>query len=136
MGADHVEFPLRTSFLASLLVRPLAWGPLVAVLEDEHLAVKMGWLGAARVPLSQIDRIGTMRWPWWAGAGVRISKNLVAFVPSTGRVALVGLSAPASVRAPMRWKTGRLAIAVQDLEEFIDEVAYRRGGLPRMDGEA
>jgi hypothetical protein len=117
-------------------VRPLAWGRLVAAIDGEHLTVRMGWLGAATVPLSQIDRIGTMRWPWWAGAGVRVSKNLVAFVPSTGRVALLELSAPVSVRAPMRWKVERLAIATQDLEEFIDEVAYRRGGLPRVEGEA
>jgi hypothetical protein len=135
MGTDRLEFPLKRSLLASLLVRPLAWGPLVAVLEDEYLTLKMGWLGHARVPLRQIDRLGTMRWPWWAGAGVRISKNLVVFAPSTGRVVLVGLSTPARVRAPMPWTTGRLAVAVEDLDGFMDEIAYRRGGLPRMDGE-
>jgi hypothetical protein len=136
MHADRLEFPLRQSLIASFLVRPLAWGRLIAVLDGASLAVRVGWLGSAKVPLTQIDRIGTMRWPWWAGAGVRISKNLVAFVPSTGEVAVVGLSAPLAVRAPLKWTTGRLAIAVEDVEGFIAAVDRRCGGLPRIEGEA
>lgn len=135
MGADRQEFPLRTSRLAAILVRPLAWGRLVATLDDDHLRVRMGLLGGANVPLDQIARVGAMRWPWWAGVGVRISKNMVAFVPSSGPVALIGLTEPIAVRAPLRWRTGRLAIGVQDIEGFIDEIAHRRGGLPRVDEE-
>ena len=93
----------------------------------------MGILGGATVPLDRIARVGKMRWPWWAGVGVRISKNMVAFVPSSGEVALLGLTEPLKVRAPLRWSTGRIAIAVEDIDAFIDEIAHRRGGLPRLD---
>lgn len=93
----------------------------------------MGLLGHAKVPLSQIARVGKMRWPWWAGVGVRISKNMVAFVPSSGPVALVGLTEPTKVRAPLGWTTGRIAVGVEDIDGFLDEIALRRGGLPRLD---
>ena len=133
MAAERQEFPLRTSKVAAILVRPLAWGPLVAVLEDDYLQIKMGLLGGAKVPLDQIARVGKMRWPWWGGVGVRISKNMVAFVPSSGAVALIGLAEPIKMRAPLPWRSGRLAVGVEDIEGFIDEIAHRRGGLPRLD---
>ena len=133
MPTDRRDFDLRTSFLGAFLVRPLAWGRLFATVDGDGVSVRMGLLGRADLPLAAIDRIGTMRWPWWAGAGVRISKNLVAFVPSTGRVVLIGLSERVKVRAPLPWSTIRVAVAVQDIDGFMDEIARRRGGLPRVD---
>jgi hypothetical protein len=132
---DRQEFPLKTSRLAAPFIRPLAWGPLVASIDDVALEVSMGMLGSARIPLEKIARIGAMRWPWWAGVGVRLGKNMVAFVPSSGRAALVGLTEPVPVRAPMRWHTARIAIAARDVDGLIAAVAARRSGLPRVDEE-
>jgi hypothetical protein len=128
------EFPLRSSRASALLVRPLAWSAPVASIGDEVIEVRVGALGRASIPLDAIARMGAMTWPWWAGIGVRISRGLVAYVPSSGPSALIGLREPIAVRAPFRWQTPRVAIGVLDVEAFLAEIASRRAGIARVDG--
>ena len=120
------HFPLRRSRASWLFLRPLAWGPIEAEVGEAGVTLRMGWIGSAQIPFGKIDRIGRMDWPWWGGLGVRLGRGLVAFVASSGPTALIELSEPIKVRAPLRWTTSRVAIGVDDVEGFIKAVAERR----------
>jgi hypothetical protein len=119
-------FRLRTGRLTWLLVRPLAWGSLVAEIGEDALQVRMGLLGSANVPLASIDRIGRMNWPWWGGIGARLGRKMVAFAPAIGEAVMIELSEPISVRAPLSWKTPRVVVIVEETEAFIDALATAR----------
>jgi hypothetical protein len=124
---DSVKvFPLRRSRLAWIFVGLLAPGRLKATVDNRSMEVRMGLLGRADVPLRLIARISTLRWPWAAGVGVRISRGLVAFVPSSGECVIIETTEPISVRAPLRWTTSRVAIAVEDPEGFAAAIAAAR----------
>ena len=129
-------FALRTGRLTGLLVRPLAWGPLVAEIGDDALVIRMGLLGSATIPLNAIDRIGRMQWPWWGGIGARIGRGMVAFAAATGEAVMIELSAPLRVRAPLPWSTPRIVVVVEETEAFIEAVATaRRDAEVRMLGQ-
>jgi hypothetical protein len=86
----------------------------------------MGWHGRAEIPVARIDRLSTMRWPWWGGFGVRIARGLVAYVGAPGRIVVVDLDEPLSVRAPLPWTARRVGIGVADPEAFMAAVAEAR----------
>jgi hypothetical protein len=109
---------------------PLCPGRPTAVVEGGRLVVRMGLLGSADVPLDRIASIGTMDWPWWAGVGVRIARGLVAFVGASGPVAVLELTEPIEVRAPLKWAATRLAIGAEDVQGFVAAIAEARGGGP------
>jgi hypothetical protein len=119
-------FPLRYSRWAAPFLLPLAFGRPIATVEAAVVRVRMGLLGRADVPVEQVARIGTMRWPWWGGVGARLGKGLVAFVAAPGEAAVLELSEPVSVRAPLPWTTRRLVVGAEDLEGFVDAVARAR----------
>lgn len=120
-------FPLRRSAWALPFLLPLAARRPTAVLDGDRVSVRMGLVGSADVPLAAIDRVGTMRWPWWGGVGARISRGMVAFVGASGPVVVLELSEPLEVRAPLRWTTRRVGVGVEDPEGFMAAVAARRG---------
>lgn len=120
------RFPLRRSALAWPFVGLLAPGGQYATITPEHVEVRVGLLGRARIPLVLIAAISTMRWPWMAGVGVRISRGIVAFVPASGECVVIETTEPISVRAPLSWRTSRVAIAVDDVEGFAAAVAEAR----------
>jgi hypothetical protein len=109
---------------------PLAPGRPAAAIEDGRLLVRMGLLGSADIPLERIARVGTMHWPWWGGVGVRIARGLVAFVGASGPAAVLELTEPVAVRAPLTWSASRVAIGVEDLEGFVAAIAEARGVSP------
>lgn len=119
-------FPLRRTKWAAPFIYPLAPGKLVAEVGDGRLVVRMGLLGSATVPLGLVERVGEMRWPWWGGVGARLGRKLVAFVAAPGRAAMVELSEEVAVRAPLRWRTPRIVIGVEDVEGFARAVALAR----------
>jgi hypothetical protein len=119
-------FPLRRSAWALPILLPLAAGHPTAALEPDRVSVRMGVAGRADVPLSAVDRVGTMHWPWWGGVGARISRGLVAFVGASGPVVVLELSEPLEVRAPLRWTTRRVGIGVEDPDGFMAAVAAAR----------
>lgn len=119
-------FPLRRSALSLPLLLPLAPRRPTATLVDERIEVRMGLHGSADVPLEAIERIGTMRWPWWGGVGARITRGMVGFVGSSGTVIVLELSRPLTVRAPMSWSARRIGIGVEDPEGFMAAVAEAR----------
>lgn len=119
-------FPLRYTRWAAPFLLPLALGRPTAAVEGSHVRVRMGLLGNADVPVAQIDRIGTMRWPWWGGLGARLGKGLVAFVAAPGEAAVLDLREPLTVRAPLPWTTRRLVVGADDLEGFVEAVARAR----------
>jgi hypothetical protein len=86
----------------------------------------MGLHGRADVPVGQIDRVGTMHWPWWGGVGARITGGMVAFVGGPGPLVVLELSGPLKVRAPLSWTARRIGVGVDDPEEFMAEVAAAR----------
>ena len=124
-------FPIRRSRWALPFLWPLSPGTPTASVEDGRLIVRMGLLGGADLPLERIAAIGTMRWPWWGGLGVRIGRGLVGFVAASGQVALVELTEPARVRAPLGWDATSLAIGVEDVDGFIAALAAARRDAPR-----
>jgi hypothetical protein len=120
------DFPLRRAWWALPFVLPLSPARTAAVLTDDAVSIRMGLLGRAEIPLRLVDRIGTARWPWWAGVGVRLVRGTVAFVPDSGTVAQVELSEQLKVRAPLPWRVTRVLVAVEDVPGFIEAVAQAR----------
>lgn len=120
-------FPIRRSRWALPFLVPLAPKRPAAAIEGDRLIVRMGLLGAADLPLSQIARVGTMEWPWWGGVGVRIARGLVAFVGASGPAAVIDLTEPVKVRAPLGWSTDRIAIGAEDVAGLVDAIAQARG---------
>jgi hypothetical protein len=120
------RFPLRRSRLAWPFVGLLAPGGQFATVRAHQVDVRVGLLGQVEVPLHLIGRITTMHWPWIAGVGVRISRGLVAFVPASGDCVVLETTEPIAVRAPLKWTTSRIAIAVQDMEGFASAIAEAR----------
>jgi hypothetical protein len=120
------SFPLRRRWPARILIAPLTPGPWTADLDEETLSVTIGWLGGATIPLRLISRISRLEWPWWAGIGVRLGRGLVAFVPASGPTALVELTEPIALRAPLRWRTRKIAIAAEDVDGLIEAIAAAR----------
>ena len=110
-----------------MFLGPFGAGRPVAELHDDILRVRMGIVGNARIPLGLVVGVGTMRWPWWGGLGVRIARGLTAFVGSSGRAVLLELSEPISVRCPLPWKTRRIAVAVEDVDGLVADLAERSG---------
>jgi hypothetical protein len=98
-------------------------------LDDRHCEIRLGVLGAARIPLELIARVSTMDWPWFAGVGVRIGRGVVGFVSKSGQAVVIELSEPLEVRAPLRWSTQRIAVRVGDPQAFVVALAYRRMAL-------
>jgi hypothetical protein len=79
-------------------------------IDDQTLELRLGALGRASVPLGLIQRASMMKWPWWAGLGVRIGRGVVAFVSESGPVVLLELSASATPRVScMRWQSAGAA---------------------------
>jgi hypothetical protein len=124
-------FPIRRSRWALPFLVPLAPGRPAAVIEDGRLVVRMGLLGRADIPLERIARVGTMHWPWWGGVGVRIARGLVAFIGASGPAALLELTEPTQMRAPLKWTADRVAIGAEDVEGFMAAIAEARGVSPR-----
>ncbi len=111
---------------ATRLLWPLMRGPIAAEITDEVVRVRLGILGRAEIPVALVDRLSTMRWPWWGGLGVRLAPRLVAFATAWGPSALLELSEPVAVRTPFRWSTRRVVISVDDVEGFLRAVAHAR----------
>jgi hypothetical protein len=104
----------------------MAPGPWAAELDEQTLAVGIGWLGRAELPLRLIARVSRLVWPWWAGIGVRLGRGLVAFVLASGPTVLIELTEPIAVRAPLRWHTRRVVIGAEDVDGLIEAVAAAR----------
>ena len=125
-------FPIRCGRWARILLAPLAPRTPTATVDDEKVAVRMGLIGRADIPLAQIEGVGTVQWPKWGGFGVRIARGLVAFVGHSGTLVLVELTAPLRVRAPLGWTASSIAIGAEDVEGLIAAIveARRAAGLP------
>lgn len=120
-------FPLRTSRLSRTFLAPLAPRVPTATIRGDRVEVRMGLLGRADVPLERVAAAGTMRWPWWGGVGVRIARGMVAFVASSGPIAVLDLTEPLAVRAPLRWRARRIGVGAEDLDGFLAALAAARG---------
>lgn len=103
-------------------------------LDESRLRIGMGVLGAATVPLERIAAVGTMRWPWWGGLGVRIARGLTAFVGSSGTAVVLDLTEPLRVRAPLPWRTQKIAVSVEDPDALIEAIVDLREGQVRRMG--
>jgi hypothetical protein len=129
------RFPLARSRWTPWLLGPFGAGRPVAELDERTLRIGMGIVGSGKIPVKLISGIGTMRWPWWGGVGVRIAQGLTAFAARSGRAVILDLSQPVSVRAPLPWKTRRVAVVVDDTEGFIRAVVDARGDEVRRTGD-
>ncbi len=122
------RFPLSRSRWTTPLLGPFGAGRPVVELDDQVLRVGMGALGSARIPVDLISDVGTLRWPWWGGLGVRIARGMTAFVATSGPAVFIDLSEPVSVRAPLKWPTRKVALGVEDVEGLIAALVEARGG--------
>ena len=120
-------FPIRRSRWGLLFLVPRSPERRQATIDGGRLALRMGILGRADVPIDQIASVGTMLWPWWAGLGVRIARGLVAFVGASGPAAVLELTEPTEVRAPLKWTATRIAVGAEDVEALIAAIARARG---------
>ena len=121
------RFPIRRSPWALPFLVPLSARRPYAEVGDGRVVVDMGLLGHADIPVSLIERVGTMNWPWWGGVGARIARGLVAFVgASGGTLVLVELSGPLRVRAPLGWTARKIAIGAEDVEGMVAAIAAAR----------
>ncbi len=118
-------FPLRTARWARILSMTRKRSDIAEV-TDDHVNVKMGWVGHAEIPISRITRVSFHRWPWYGGLGVRIAKGMVAFVPVPGEGALIEVDGKITVHAPAAWETQRVLVAVEDPAAFAEAIAARR----------
>lgn len=127
------RFPIRRSPWALPFLAPLAARRPYAEVGDGRVVVSMGALGHADIPVSLIDRVGTMSWPWWGGVGARIVRGLVAFVgASGGTLVLIELSGPLRVRAPLGWTARKIAVGAEDVEGMVAAItAARRPPSPQ-----
>ncbi|MEZ0285580.1 MAG: hypothetical protein ACAH79_10155 [Thermoleophilia bacterium] len=120
-------FPIRRSRWGLLFLVPRSPERRQATIDGGRLALRMGILGRADVPIDRIASVGTMLWPWWAGLGVRIARGLVAFVGASGPAAVLELTEPTEVRAPLKWTATRIAVGAEDVEGLIAAIARARG---------
>lgn len=120
-------FPIRRSRWGLLFLVPRSPERRQATIDGGRLALRMGILGRADVPVDRIASVGTMLWPWWAGLGVRIARGLVAFVGASGPAAVLELTEPTEVRAPLKWTATRIAVGAEDVEGLIAAIAQARG---------
>lgn len=120
-------FPIRRSPWATLFLVPRH---PAACVDAERLVVRMGALGGADIPLERVAGVGTMRWPWWGGLGARIARGMVAFVGESGPAAVVELTEPTEVRAPLKWAATRIAVGAEDVEGLVAAIAEARGAGP------
>ena len=120
-------FPIRRSRWGLLFLVPRSPERRQATIDGGRLALRMGILGRADVPIERIASVGTMLWPWWAGLGVRIARGLVAFVGASGPAAVLELTEPTEVRAPLKWTATRIAVGAEDVEGLIAAIARARG---------
>lgn len=120
-------FPIRRSRWGLLFLVPRSPERRQATIDGGRLALRMGILGRADVPVDRIASVGTMLWPWWAGLGVRIARGLVAFVGASGPAAVLELTEPTEVRAPLKWTATRIAVGAEDVEGLIAAIARARG---------
>ena len=120
-------FPIRRSRWGLLFLVPRSPERRQATIDSGRLALRMGILGRADVPVDRIASVGTMLWPWWAGLGVRIARGLVAFVGASGPAAVLELTEPTEVRAPLKWTATRIAVGAEDVEGLIAAIARARG---------
>ena len=94
---------------------------------DGVVRVDMGWLGRAELNADNVARLSRMPWPWWAGIGVRLGRKMVAYTTSWGDAAVIELTDPVDVRAPLKWTTARVVVGVADVDEFLRAVAHVPG---------
>lgn len=94
---------------------------------EDAVRVAMGWLGRAEIPMDRITGLGRMKWPVFAGIGVRLGGGMVAYVSASGPAVLIRLDEPLSVKAPFSWKANRVIVAADDPEGLIEAIADRRG---------
>ncbi len=127
-------FPIRRSRWGLLFLVPRSPEGRRATIGDGLLELRIGVIGRAEVPLDRIASVGTMRWPWWAGLGVRIARGLVAFVGASGPAAVLELTEPTEVRAPLKWSATRIAVGAEDVEGFVAAIANARGVTPGAGG--
>ena len=120
-------FPIRRSRWGLLFLVPRLPERRQATIDGGRLALRMGILGRADVPIDRIASVGTMLWPWWAGLGVRIARGLIAFVGASGPAAVLELTEPTEVRAPLKWTATRIAVGAEDVEGLIAAIAQARG---------
>ncbi|MBM3634545.1 MAG: hypothetical protein FJW99_04550 [Actinobacteria bacterium] len=117
-------FPLKSSRWSRLWTS--SGGPYEADVTDESVNVRIGWVGHAEVPIARVVRVLRLRWPWWAGLGVRITRGMVVFAPSAGEGVVLETDEPITVRCPMEWSTSRVLVMVRDPAAFAGAVAARR----------
>jgi len=129
------HFPLRPCW-ATKFLWPLTRGMIAAEVGDGAVRIRLGWLGRAELPVRDVARLSRMNWPWWGGIGARLGRGLVAFTTSWGEAALIEMTAPVDVRAPLRWRTRRVVISVEDVDGFLRAIAREQGAAEAAGGGA
>ncbi len=110
-------------------------GTVFAEVADGHVRIDFGWLGGADIEIANVARLSRIRWPWWAGLGVRLGRSMAAFTTASGQAAGIDLIDAIQVRAPLRWWAQRVILSVEDVDHFLAVIARERGIVPDVSGE-
>jgi hypothetical protein len=123
------RFAMRRSW-GTRFLWPMVRGPVFAEIADGHVRIDFGWLGGADIEIANVARLSRIRWPWWAGLGVRLGRSMAAFTSASGQAAGIDLIDAIQVRAPLRWRAQRVIFSVEDVDGFLAAIARERGVPP------
>ena len=102
-------------------------GPVFAEVADGHVRIDFGLLGGADIEIANVARLSRIRWPWWAGLGVRLGRSMAAFATASGQAAGIDLVDAIQVQTPLRWRAQRVILTVEDVDGFLAAIARERG---------
>jgi hypothetical protein len=122
------RFPIRIDLL--FRVPMLAIGATrrrsFVELREDGLFIRLGFVRVT-IPYADIDAVEPIRWPWWAGLGVRIGpEHTLGLVGSYRNVLRLRLRRPVALKAILTIPASNYAVSVADVDGFQTALARRR----------
>ena len=121
------RFPVRIDMLWRLPVLLLGAAKRYsyAELREDGLLLRLG-LVKVTVPYADIESAEDLRWPWYAGIGVRIGpEGVVGLVGSFHGVVKLRLRRPAGMKAIWTFPASSFAVSLEDPAGFRQALAQR-----------
>jgi hypothetical protein len=121
------NFPMRLDDIwrALLLIIGANKNNSYIELDEEALSLNYGFF-KTRVPLTQIEAVNPMKWPWYFGVGLRLAPGpMIGLIGSTQEVVEIRLRGDLEVKVPFKIKAKNLAVSIEGHRTFVDELQKR-----------